>query len=609
VTGLAPAPRSPARWALAQLLALMWPRGEAGMKVRVVASVALIFAAKLIAVAAPFLYKRVIDSLSGPAIAAIPIALIFAYGFAQVGAQLVEALRSLVFIRVAQRAIRLTALQMFNHIHALSLRVHLDRQTGGLARVVDRGVTGVEFLLELTLFNIVPTLLELALVSVILWSFYSADFAVAVVATVLCYAGLTVAATGWQIRARRHRNKCDVAASVIAVDSVLNYETVKYFGAEAHEAHRYEQAKRAYEEAAVRAEGVETVSAAGQTAIIAAGMIAVMIMAGREVAAGTMTVGDFVLVNAYLLQLYVPLGLLASSYSGTRQSITDVESLVQLLAVQPEVNDPPDAPALTVARGEISFDAVTFAYDPRRPILRKVSFDVPAGKTVAIVGQSGGGKSTLARLLFRFYDVQGGAIRIDGQDLREVEQQSLRRVIGVVPQDTILFNDTIGYNIGYARPGASVAEIEAAARAARIHDFILTLPDGYETRVGERGLKLSGGEKQRVAIARVVLKSPSILIFDEATSALDSQTEREIQESLRAISADRTVLVIAHRLSTIVDADEILVLAGGAIAERGHHDELLARGGLYAAMWRRQRRAAARAELLEDAAILSDDED
>ena len=601
MTGPASVPGSPARWALTQLLALMWPRGEAGVKVRVVASVALIFAAKLIAVAAPFLYKQIIDSLSGPALAAIPIALILAYGVAQVGGQLVEALRSLVFIRVAQRAIRLTALQMFNHIHALSLRVHLDRQTGGLARVVDRGVSGIEFLLELMLFNVVPTLLELVLVSAILSSFYHAGFAVAVLATVLCYAGVTIAATGRQIRARRHRNTCDVAAISIAVDSVLNYETVKYFSAEANEAHRYEQAKRAYEEAAVRAERVEALSAAAQAAIIAAGMIAVMVMAGREVAAGTMTVGDFVLVNAYLLQLYVPLGMLASSYSGTRQSITDVESLVQLLEVQPEVKDAPGAPPLAVARGRISFDSVTFAYDPRRPILESVSFDVPAGKTVAIVGQSGGGKSTLARLLFRFYDVQGGAIRIDGQDLREVSQKSLRQAIGMVPQDTVLFNDTIGYNIGYARPGATSREVEAAARAASLHDFILTLPDGYETRVGERGLKLSGGEKLRVAIARVVLKDPSILVFDEATSALDSQTEREIQESLRAISAERTVLVIAHRLSTIVDADEILVLAGGGIAERGRHDELLAGGGLYSAMWRRQRRAAAREELQKDA--------
>ncbi|HEX8307964.1 MAG TPA: ABC transporter ATP-binding protein/permease [Allosphingosinicella sp.] len=599
-------PQSPARWALSQLLALMWPSGEAGMKVRVVVSVALIFAAKLVAVAAPFLYKQIIDSLSGPALAAIPIALILAYGVAQVGGQLVEAVRSLVFIRVAQRAIRSTALQMFNHIHSLSLRVHLDRQTGGLARVVDRGVSGIEFLLELMLFNVVPTFLELVLVSAILWGFYSADFAVAVLATVLCYAGLTIAATGRQIRARRYRNTCDVAAISIAVDSILNYETVKYFGAEANEAQRYEQAKRAYEEAAVRAERVEALSAAGQAAIIAAGMIAVMVMAGREVAAGTMTVGDFVLVNAYLLQLYVPLGMLASSYSGTRQSITDVESLVQLLEVQPDVTDAPGSPDLVVTGGEVSFDAVTFAYDPRRPILKDVSFDVPAGKTVAIVGHSGGGKSTLARLLFRFYDVRGGAIRIDGQDLREVSQKSLRRAIGMVPQDTVLFNDTIGYNIGYARPGATAREIEAAARAASIHDFILTLPDGYETRVGERGLKLSGGEKQRVAIARVVLKDPAILVFDEATSALDSQTEREIQESLHSISAERTVLVIAHRLSTIVDSDEILVLAGGEVAERGRHHELLARGGLYAAMWRRQKRAAERGELRDQALAAGD---
>jgi ATP-binding cassette subfamily B protein len=576
------------------LLALLWPRGEARMKLRVAGAVALIVVAKLVVVIAPYLYKRIIDALSGPAVAAVPVALILAYGFAQVGAQLVEATRKLVFIRVAQRALRLTALQLFNHVHRLSLRFHLDRQTGGIARAVDRGTAGIEFLLELILFNVVPTMLELVLVSAILWRFYSASFALVVAATVLCYGGFTIAATGRQIRARRDRNRRDVAASVRAIDSVINYETVKYFSAEAHEARSYEAAKRGYEDAAIRTGRVEALSAAGQAAIIAAGMILVMIMAGRGVAAGAMTVGDFVLVNAYLLQLYVPLGMLGMVYSGTRQSIADVEAMAELLAVQPEIEDPPGAPALAVPRGHVSFDAVSFAYDPRRPILDNLSFEVPPGNTVAVVGASGAGKSTLARLLFRFYDVQSGAIRIDGQDVRDVTQLSLRQAIGVVPQDTVLFNDTIRYNIAYGRPGAAAEEIEAAARAARLHDFILALPDGYETTVGERGLKLSGGEKQRVAIARVILKAPSILIFDEATSALDSHTEREIQASLRAISAQRSVLVIAHRLSTVVDADEILVLAGGCIAERGRHDALIAQGGLYAAMWRRQRRAAGR---------------
>jgi len=592
MTDAKPGLRSPAGWAARRLLALLWPRGEGGMKLRVVVAVALIFAAKLIGTAAPFLYKRIVDSLSAPAVALVPVALILAYGFAQVGVQLVDSMRRLVFIKVAQRAIRLTGLQMFNHIHALSLRFHLDRQTGGLARVVDRGTAGLEYLLELTLFNVVPTLLELALVSAILWSFYSAGFAVAVVATVLCYAGFTIAATRRQIRARRERNQRDVAASVRAIDSVINYETVKYFGAEAHEAGRFEEAKRAYERAAIRTEKVEALTGAGQAAIIAAGMIVVMVMAGRGVAAGAMTVGDFVLVNAYLLQLYAPLGMLGSIYSGTRQSVADVEAMVELLDVRPEVEDRPGAPALAATGGHVRFDAVSFAYDPRRPILDRVSFDVAPGRTVAIVGASGAGKSTLARLLFRFYDVDGGAISIDGQDVRDVAQLTLRQAIGVVPQDTVLFNDTIRYNIAYGRPGAAADEIEAAARAARLHEFILALPDGYETMVGERGLKLSGGEKQRVAIARVILKQPSILIFDEATSALDSHTEREIQESLRAISADRSALVVAHRLSTIVDADEILVLAGGGIAERGGHASLLARDGLYAAMWARQRRAA-----------------
>jgi len=585
---------SPARWIALRLLALLWPRGETGMKLRLLGAVALVLAAKLVGVLAPYFYKRIIDSLSVPSAAAIPIVLILAYGFAHVAAQLVEAVRRLVFVRVAQRAVRVTALELFNHLHALSLRFHLDRQTGGVSRAVDRGTAGIEFLLETILFNLVPTLLELALVSAILWRFYSAGFAVAVAATVLCYGAFTIAATGRQIRARRERNRRDVAASIRAIDGLLNYETVKYFTAEAHEADRYEAAKRAYEEAAVGSGKVDSLSAAGQAAIVAAGMICVMLLAGRGVAAGLMTVGDFVLVNAYLLQLYVPLGMLGSVYSSTRQSFADVEAMAELLAERPEVVDRPGAPALAVQRGHVVFDTVSFAYDARRPILDSVSFEIPPGRTVAIVGPSGAGKSTVARLLFRFYDVREGAIRIDGRDVREVTQLSLRRSIGVVPQDTVLFNDTIFYNIAYGQPTATAEEIEAAARAAHIHDFILALPDGYGTMVGERGLKLSGGEKQRVAIARVILKRPSILIFDEATSALDSQTEREIQASLSAISAERSTLVIAHRLSTIVEADEILVLAGGRVAERGRHPELLARDGLYAAMWHRQRRDAAR---------------
>jgi ATP-binding cassette subfamily B protein len=587
-------PKSAPAWVATRLPALLWPRGEPGLKLRVAGAMALILAAKLVSIGAPLIYKQVIDALSAPPVAAVPIALIVAYGLAHVVGQSVEALRRLLFIRVAQRAIRLTAVDMFNHLHGLSLRFHLDRQTGGLARIVERGTAAIEFLLELILFNIVPTLLELALVAAILWRFYSADFALAVLAVMSFYAGFTIVVTRWQVHYRREMNRRDVAASIKAGDSLLNYETVKYFGAEAHEAARYDEAKSDYERAAIRSQLMQSTLTVGQAAIVAGGSIAVMLMAGRNVAAGTMTVGDFVLVNAYLLQLYAPLGALGMVYSSIRQSLTDVEAMAQLLVQPPEVEDRPGAAALAVPRGHIVFDAVSFAYDPRRPILEAISFEVLPGRTVAVVGPSGAGKSTLARLLFRFYDVDAGAITIDGQDLREVTQLSLRRAIGVVPQDTVLFNDTIHYNIAYGRPDATRDEIEAAARAARLDDLVRRLPEGYETMVGERGLKLSGGEKQRVAIARVILKRPAVLIFDEATSALDSRTEQDIQASLRAVSIERSTLAIAHRLSTIVDADEILVIDGGRIVERGRHAALLAADGAYAAMWRRQRRASRR---------------
>jgi ATP-binding cassette, subfamily B, heavy metal transporter len=591
VSGADPGPRAAEAWAAGRLLALLWPRGEPAVKARAIGAFTLILGAKLISVGAPLAYKAIVDALSAPAVAAVPIALILAYGLAHVGVQLVTALRQLVFIRVAQRAVRLTALEVFAHLHALPLRFHLDRQTGGVSRIVARGVTAIEYLLELALFSVLPTLIELALIAAILWGFYSAGFALAVAATVLGYGGFTLVVTRRQVRARREMNVRDVAANVAAIDSLLNYETVKYFGAEAHEAARYEAARRAYERAAVRSESVEALVGIGQAAIIAVGLIVVMEMAGRGVVEGAMSVGDFVLVVAYLLQLYVPLGVLGTVYGNVKQSLADLEAMAWLLRQPVEIEDRPEAPALAVSRGHVAFDAVSFAYDPRRPILAGISFEVPAGGMVAVVGRSGAGKSTLARLLFRFYDVGAGTIRIDGQDLREVTQASLRRAIGVVPQDTVLFNETIYHNIAYGRPDAGRDEVEAAARAASLHDFIAALPDGYETQVGERGLKLSGGEKQRVAIARVVLKDPPVLILDEATSALDSRTEGDIQESLRAVSAERSTLVIAHRLSTIVDADEILVLDGGRIVERGRHAELLAAGGTYAAMWRRQRRA------------------
>jgi len=577
-----------------RLLSLLWPRGEPVLKLRVVLAMAMIAAAKLISIGAPLIYKQVIDALSGIAPVIVPVALIVAYGVAQVGGQVAGELRQLVFAPVAQRAIRLTALEAFRHLHALSMRFHLDRQTGGLSRVVERGITGMEFLLELILFSVLPTLLELALVSAVLWRFYSAGFAITTLAAVVCYLGFTLAMTRWQVRLRREMNTLDVAASIKATDSLLNYETVKYFGAEAHEAERFDQAKRGHEAAALRSQSLQATFSIGQVALMVAGSIAVMVMAARGVAAGTMTLGDFVLVNTYLLQLYAPLGVLGMVYSNVKQSLTDVEAMTLLLEQPPEIADRPGAPALAASRGHIVFDRVSFAYDPRRPILEEVSFEVPAGRTVAIVGPSGGGKSTIARLLFRFYDAGSGAITIDGQDIRDVTQLSLRQAIGVVPQDTVLFNDTLYYNIAYGRAGATPAEVEQAARLARLHDFIQRLPEGYQTRVGERGLKLSGGEKQRVAIARVILKQPSVLIFDEATSALDSHTEQEIQVSLREVSVERTTVVIAHRLSTVVDADEILVLDGGRIVERGRHAALLAMGGAYASMWQRQQRAAER---------------
>jgi ABC-type transport system involved in Fe-S cluster assembly fused permease/ATPase subunit len=600
--GPAPAPFRDQVRVIRRLLPLLWPQGEAALRLRVVAAMTLIVAAKLINIGVPLLYKRAIDALSGPAVMVVPVALILAYGLARVGAQAAGELRELVFARVAQRAIRLTALDVFKHLHALSLRFHLERQTGGLSRAVERGTTGIEYLLGFTLFNILPTLLEIALVSAVLWRFYSVGFALATLATIIFYVGFTIGVTQWRVRFRREMNERDGEANTKAIDSLLNYETVKYFANEAHEAARFDQAKRAYEQAAIRSQTTLSMLNLGQGAIIAAGLITVMVMAGQGVAAGAMTLGDFVLVNAYLLQLYAPLNILGMVYRNVKQSLTDVEAMYRLLAEPAEIEDRPGAPALIVPRGRVVFDHVSFAYDPRRPILDDISFEVPPGKTVALVGPSGGGKSTIARLLFRFYDVGSGAIAIDGQDLRAVSQISLRQAIGVVPQDTVLFNDSIYYNIAYGRPGATREAVEHAARLARIHDFVESLPDGYQTRVGERGLKLSGGEKQRVAIARVILKQPALLIFDEATSALDSHTEQEIQTSLRAVSAERSTLVIAHRLSTIVDADEILVLAGGRIVERGRHAGLLAEAGAYAAMWQRQRRAAEREAALAEIA-------
>lgn len=581
--------------ALRSLVPYLWPHDSFETKLRVVVALVLLVGAKVANVWVPLFYKRAVDALSpgdAGALVTIPLGLIVAYGLARVMSLVFAELRDAVFANVAQRTIRKVALSVFQHLHALSLRFHLERQTGGLTRSLERGTRAIETLLRYALFSIVPTLVEITLVCVILWRMFDGWFALATFATVGSYIAYTFFVSEWRIQFRRAMNETDNKANTKAVDSLLNYETVKYFGNEGHEARRYDQALASYEQAAVKSQRSLSLLNIGQSAIISLGLAVVMGMAARGIVNGTMTLGDFVLVNTYLLQLYQPLNFFGVVYREIKQALIDVESMVTLLSVDREVADRPGAPPLAIRGGELRFDGVEFGYDPRRPILKGVSFTVPAGRTVAIVGPSGAGKSTIGRLLFRFYDVSGGGILIDGQDIREVTQQSLRGAIGIVPQDTVLFNDTVYYNIAYGRPGASPAEVEQAARLAHIHTFIMALPDGYETTVGERGLKLSGGEKQRVAIARTILKNPAILLFDEATSALDTHTEREIQANLREVSRGRTTLVIAHRLSTVIDADEILVMEAGRVIERGRHMELLSRGGAYAALWARQQESS-----------------
>ncbi len=576
----------------------LWPKGEWGLRSRVMAAVVLLILSKVTNVYVPIFYKHAIDALGEPKAqaVAVPVALILAYGLARVLAQAFGEVRDAVFAPVSQRAIRNLALDVFGHLHALSLRFHLERQTGGLSRVIERGTQGMEFLIRFMVFNILPTLFEIVLVGAILWQLYDWRFSVVTLAAVTGYIVFSVVLSEWRIKFVRRMNDADTEANAKAVDSLLNFETVKYFGNEAHESRRYDVGRRIYENAAIRSSRTLSMLNIGQGAIIALGLAAVMVMAGHGVTQGTMTVGDFVAVNAFLLQLYQPLNMLGFAYREIRNAIVSMERMFGLLDVPAEIADKPSAPALAVTGGEIVFDHVDFHYDKARPILHDVSFRVAPGNTVAIVGSSGAGKSTVSRILYRFYDVAAGRVLIDGQDIREVTQRSLRAAIGVVPQDTVLFNDTIYYNIAYGRPEASREEVEEAARLARIHDFIMALPQGYEATVGERGLKLSGGEKQRVAIARTILKSPRILLFDEATSALDTRTEQEIQRSLEEVSRGRTTVVIAHRLSTIIHADEIVVLDRGRVAERGRHGELLAKDGLYADMWRRQQEAAAQAE-------------
>lgn len=572
------------------LLPYLWPKDNPRLRWYLGAAFVFMVSAKISTTLVPLAYKAMVDGLSGDTaeVLVIPLGLIVAYSAARVGGALFEELRNVMFIHVSQNATRLLGLRVFRQLHALSLRFHLERQTGGLSLSIERGTQAVATVLSRLLFSIVPILLELSLVVVIMWRMLNGWFALAILATVSGYIMFTVIAVSWRTHFRRELNKANADANSKSIDSLLNYETVKYFGNEEFEAERFNMSRRLYEYAAIKNQFSFTALNLGQTAVISIGLIIMMGMAAQGIVQGRMSIGDFVLVNAYLLQLYQPLNFFGFIYAEVRQALIDMENMFDLLQEDQEIVDSPDAHALRLERGEVRFDGVSFGYDPRRPILNQVSFTIPAGKTVAVVGASGAGKSTLSRLLFRFYDVNGGAVSVDGQDIRRLTQASLRQAIGIVPQDTVLFNDTLRYNIGYGKTDASDEEIERAARLAHIYDFITSLPDGYETRVGERGLKLSGGEKQRVAIARTILKNPAILVFDEATSALDTQTEREIQGHLRQVSRNHTTLVIAHRLSTVVDADEIIVLESGEIVERGRHDELLQRNGHYAAMWQNQ---------------------
>ncbi len=563
------------------LLPYLWE-----FKGRVALALTMLILAKLANVAVPLVFKHIVDALGQQhALLAVPIMLVVGYGVLRMFSTLFGELRDAVFAKVTQRAIRRVALRVFTHLHNLSMRFHLERQTGGVSRDIERGTRGISFLLNFMLFNILPTLLEIGLVAAILLSKYSVWFAVITFVTLVLYIAFTLFVTEWRMVFRRTMNDMDSKANTRAIDSLINYETVKYFGNERYEAERYDEQLVQWENAAVRNQTSLASLNAGQSFIIAIGITGLLLMAANGVAKGTMTVGDLVLVNMYMLQLYMPLNFLGFVYREIKHSLADMEKMFRLLDENREVADAPDAIPLLLGKGSVRFDKVGFGYDPQRTILHEVSFDIPAGHTVAVVGASGAGKSTLSRLLFRFYDVNSGGILIDGQDIRGVTQASLRAAIGIVPQDTVLFNDTIYYNIAYGRPDATREEVLQAARSAHIHGFIESLPKGYDSMVGERGLKLSGGEKQRVAIARAILKNPAILIFDEATSALDSKSEKAIQEELRHVAKDRTTLVIAHRLSTVVDAQQILVMEHGRIAERGTHRELLEKHGLYAQMW------------------------
>ncbi len=584
---------------LVNLWPYMWPSGRPDLKARVVWATVFLVVSKFILLLVPYFFKWATDALNGrldmvgllPAFLLGAVALVILYNLTRIAQVGLNQLRDALFASVGQYAVRQLAYRTFVHIHQLSLRFHLERKTGGLSRIIERGTKGIETIVRFTILNSVPTLLEFLLTAVIFWWGYGFSYLAVTAITVWAYIWFTIKASDWRIGIRRSMNDSDTEANTKAIDSLLNFETVKYFGNEEMEAKRYDKSMERYEKAATEVWTSLGWLNFGQTAIFGLGTAVMMVMSALAVQRGEQTIGDFVFVNAMLLQLAMPLNFIGFVYREIRQGLTDIEQMFDLLEVDPEVTDKPGAPNLAIAKGAISFKDVHFAYDPQRPILKGISFEVPAGKTVAVVGPSGAGKSTISRLLYRFYDIQKGSITVDGQDVRDVTQKSLRSVIGMVPQDTVLFNDTIAYNIRYGRPSATDEEIQAAAEVAQIANFISDLPDGFQTKVGERGLKLSGGEKQRVAIARTVLKAPPILILDEATSALDTTTEQEIQTALDVVSKNRTTLVIAHRLSTVIGADEIIVLKGGEIAERGTHGELLAMNGLYASMWNRQREA------------------